>query len=114
MLPKEVVTEAAQALVEWDISPMELSTRAPRFREIHSQCEKDLRQLLGVPKDEFELFFFPGSASLQFSAIPYNLTGGENTGKKAHYLTTGYWSECARKEAAKLCSVIEVWPEDYL
>jgi phosphoserine aminotransferase len=93
---------------------MELSNRSPAFRGINSQSEKDLKQLLGVPKDEFELFFFPGSASLQFSAIPYNLLGGANTGKKAHYLTTGHWSECARREAAKLCSVIEVWPEDYL
>jgi len=70
--------------------------------------------LLGVPKDEFDLFFFPGSASLQFSAIPYNLLGGYNGKTKAHYLTTGLWSECARREAAKLCTVIEVWPGDYL
>ena len=90
---------------------MELSTRSPAFRSISAQCEKDLRRLLDVPKDEFEMFFFPGSASLQFSAIPYNLTGKK---KLAHYLTTGLWSECARREAAKLCTIVEVWPEDYL
>lgn len=29
-------------------------------------------------------------------------------------MTTGVWSECARREAAKLCTVVEVWPGDYL
>ena len=47
---------------------------------------------------------------MQFSAIPFNLLGGEKKG--ANYLTTGAWSESAIKEAKKYSSAIhEVWPE---
>ena len=44
---------------------------------------------------------------MQFSAIPFNLLGGEN--KAANYFTTGAWSEAAIKEAKKFGSITEVW-----
>ena len=46
---------------------------------------------------------------MQFSAIPFNLLGGEKKG--ANYLTTGAWSEAAIKEAKKYSSPVEVWPD---
>lgn len=30
---------------------------------------------------------------------------------KANYLTTGAWSQAAIKEAKKLCTAVEVWPD---
>lgn len=45
---------------------------------------------------------------MQFSAIPYNLLGGER--KFGQYLTTGAWSEAAIKEAKKISAPVEVWP----
>jgi phosphoserine aminotransferase len=44
---------------------------------------------------------------MQFSAIPYNLLGGDN--KVANYLTTGAWSESAFKECKKIAQPHEVW-----
>ena len=46
---------------------------------------------------------------MQFSAIPFNLLGGEK--KTANYLTTGAWSESAIKEAKKFCTPHEVWAD---
>ena len=46
---------------------------------------------------------------MQFSAIPYNLLGGEK--KFGNYLTTGAWGESAIKEAKKISTPTEVWPE---
>jgi phosphoserine aminotransferase len=46
---------------------------------------------------------------MQFSTIPYNLLGGEK--KFGQYLTTGAWSEAAIKEAKKISSPVEVWPD---
>lgn len=86
---------------------MEMSHRSKEFIEIAETAERDFRDLMGVPKN-FNVFFFSGGASLQFTAIPMNLLG-EKT--KANYLTTGAWSEAAIKEAKKYCSAVEVWPE---
>jgi phosphoserine aminotransferase len=62
---------------------------------------------MGVPKG-YQVFFFAGGASLQFSALPMNLLKDKT---KANYLTTGAWSEAAIKEAKKYCNAIEVWPD---
>lgn len=86
---------------------MELSHRSKEFIEISEQAERDLRDLLSVPKN-FKIFFFQGGASTQFSAIAYNLLKGNG---KANYLTTGIWSQGAIAEAKKLCTANEVWPD---
>jgi phosphoserine aminotransferase len=62
---------------------------------------------MGVPKN-FKVFFFQGGASLQFSAIPYNLLRDK---KKTNYITTGAWSLQAIAEAAKLSEAVEAWPD---
>jgi phosphoserine aminotransferase len=86
---------------------MEMSHRSKEFIEIADQAEKDFRDLMDLPKTGYTVFFFQGGASMQFSAIPYNLLGGEK--KHGNYLTTGAWSESAIKEAKKLSSPVEVW-----
>ena len=68
---------------------MEMSHRSREFTDIVTQAENDLRKLLSID-DRFEVFFFPGGATLQFSAVPYNLTGGIR--KKGYYITSGLWS----------------------
>lgn len=45
---------------------------------------------------------------MQFSAIPYNLAKDKT---KVNYITTGAWSEQAIKEAKKICTAVEAWPE---
>lgn len=83
---------------------MEMSHRGASFKEIIADAEKDFRELMSVPED-YEVFFFQGGASLQFSAIPYNLL---KDNKKANYLVTGSWSKAAIKEAKKYGEITEV------
>ncbi|TNV78299.1 hypothetical protein FGO68_gene2965 [Halteria grandinella] len=108
MLPRSVLQQASDDLLSWDISAMEMSHRSREFTDISLQAESDLRKLLSID-DRFEVFFFPGGATLQFSAIPYNLAGGVR--RKAYYLTTGLWSSQAIKEAGKICDAVEVWDQ---
>jgi phosphoserine aminotransferase len=92
VLPKEVMKHAADEMLDWHgsgVSVLEMSHRSKEFIEIAEQAEKDLREFLNIPKN-YEVFFFQGGASLQFSAIPYNLLNGK---EKTNYITTGAWSE---------------------
>ena len=54
------------------MSVMEMSHRGKTFVTIAEKCRSDLKQLLSIP-DNYTTFFFQGGASLQFSAICYNL-----------------------------------------
>lgn len=110
ILPQEVLKQSQEELLNWHgsgVSVMEMSHRSKEFIEIAETAEKDLRDLLSIP-NEYEVFFFQGGATMQFSAIPYNLLGDKT---KANYITTGAWSEAAIKEAKKLCTTVEAWPE---
>jgi phosphoserine aminotransferase len=112
VLPKDVLQQAKDEMMNWHdsgVSVMEMSHRSKEFIEITEQAERDFRDLMDVPKSGFQLFFFQGGASMQFSAIPYNLLGGEK--KHGNYLTTGAWGESAIKEAKKISSPHEVWAD---
>ena len=85
---------------------MEMSHRGKSFVSIAEKAKADLRTLLSIP-DNFEIFFFQGGASLQFSAIPLNLFG-DAEGPAANYLTTGTWSQGAINEAKKFGNITEV------
>lgn len=110
VLPKEVLKQAQDELLDWHgsgVSVMEMSHRSKEFIQIAEQAEKDFRELMNVPKN-YKIFFFQGGASTQFSAIVYNLLRGKD---KANYLTTGAWSQAAIAEAKKLTTAVEAWPE---
>lgn len=110
MLPKEVLKQSQEELMSWHhsgVSVMEMSHRSKEFMAIAEQAEKDFRDFLNVPKN-YQVFFFQGGASMQFSAIPYNLLKDKT---KVNYITTGAWSEAALKEAKKIATVVEAWPE---
>ena len=95
--------------MDWNgtgMSVMEMSHRGKHFVSIAEKAKDDLRKLLSIPEN-YTIFFFQGGASLQFSAIAYNLLG-EGEGAKANYLTTGTWSQGAIAEAKKYGSATEV------
>merc|ERR1719236_252337 len=109
-LPLEVLEKAARDFVDTDSTGMsvaEMGYRTKPFHAIMERAESGFRKLLGVP-DTHEVHFFNGGATLQFSAIPLNLMGGENAGKPANYLMSGHWSEKARNEARLFGEVHEV------
>ena len=92
ILPKEVLKQAQDETMSWHgcgVSVMEMSHRSKEFIEIAENAERELRSFLNIPKN-YEVFFFQGGATMQFSAIPYNLLRGK---AKTNYITTGAWSE---------------------
>ncbi|WP_137938112.1 3-phosphoserine/phosphohydroxythreonine transaminase [Chitinivorax sp. B] len=100
VLPKEVLLQTQQELLDWHgsgMSVMEMSHRGPEFTQIIQEAEADLRELMAIPAN-YKVLFLQGGATTQFSAIPMNLIG--RTGK-ADYVHTGHWSKGAINEAKR-------------
>jgi phosphoserine aminotransferase len=104
VLPEEVLARAGDEILDWHgsgTSVMEMSHRGKEFMSIAAEAEKDLRELLAVPKN-YKVLFLQGGATLQFAQIPMNLLAGKG---KADYVLTGEWSKKAIKEAQAYCDV---------
>ena len=104
VLPKEVLEQARDELVDWrgsGMSVMEMSHRGKQFMSIATQAEADLRELMKIP-DNYKVLFLQGGASSQFSMVPINLLRGKTS---ADYVSTGSWSKKAVAEAKRYCTV---------
>lgn len=104
VLPKEVLEQAREELLDWHgsgMSVMEMSHRGKEFMSIASEAEADLRELMGIPAN-YKVLFLQGGAHSQFSMVPMNLLHGKNS---ADYLDSGLWSVKAIDEAARYCKV---------
>ncbi len=104
VLPREVLEQARDELVNWQgcgMSVMEMSHRGKEFMGIAAQTEADLRELMSIPAN-YKVLFLQGGASSQFAMVPMNLLRGK---KSADYVNTGEWSKKAIKEAKKYGAV---------
>jgi phosphoserine aminotransferase len=104
VLPKAVLQQVQQELVDWHgsgMSVMEMSHRGKEFMGIAAEAEADLRALMNIPSN-YKVLFLQGGASSQFAMVPMNLLRGKTS---ADYLNTGEWSKKAIKEAKKFGSV---------
>jgi phosphoserine aminotransferase len=104
VLPREVLEQARDELVNWQgcgMSVMEMSHRGKEYMGIQAQAEADLRELMGIPAN-YKVLFVQGGASSQFAMVPMNLYRGKSS---ADYLNTGEWSKKAIKEAKKFGGV---------
>jgi phosphoserine aminotransferase len=104
VLPKDVLAQARDELMDWHgsgMSVMEMSHRGKEFTQIAHEAEADLRDLLAIPAN-YKALFLQGGAHSQFSMIPLNLLRGRAS---ADYVSTGIWSEKAIAEAGKFCQV---------
>ncbi len=104
VLPKEVLAQARDELMDWHgsgMSVMEMSHRGKEFSGIAAEAEADLRELMAIPAN-YKVLFLQGGAHSQFAMIPMNLLRGR---KKADYLNTGLWSKKAIAEGARYCEV---------
>jgi len=104
VLPKAVLEQARDELVDWHgsgMSVMEMSHRGKEFMGIAAQMEADLRELMGIPAN-YKVLFLQGGASSQFAMVPMNLLRGK---AGMDYLNTGEWSKKAIKEAKRYGSV---------
>ena len=103
VMPEEALRRAQEEIFSYHdcgMSVMEMSHRSPVFAEIFAGTQEKLRKVLSVP-DTHEILFLQGGATLQFAAIPMNLS----CGKTADYAVTGNFANKAAKEAEKYCTV---------
>ena len=104
VLPKEVLAQARDEMLDWHgsgMSVMEMSHRGREFGVILGEAEADLRELMAIPAN-YKVLFLQGGAHSQFSMIPLNLLRGKPS---ADYLDSGLWSKKAIDEAARYCKV---------
>jgi phosphoserine aminotransferase len=105
-LPADVLKQVQAELLNWQntgASVMELSHRGKDFDACAIESINDLRDILNIPEN-YKILFCQGGARAQFAAVPLNILGNKTS---ADYINSGYWSQCAAKEAAKYCNVIE-------
>ena len=106
ILPREVIEEAAQAVLDFDgmgLSLIEISHRSKEFIAVMDEAVALVKELLHIGEGH-EVLFLSGGASSQFYMAPMNLL---NEGEKAAYVDTGTWSTKAIKDA-KLYGQIDV------
>ncbi len=99
-LPEEVLSQAADEMLDWHGSGMivmEMSHRGREYMSIHEAALADLRELLAVP-DNYRILFLQGGGLAENAIVPMNLLG---TRKTADFVITGAWSQKSFKEAAK-------------
>ncbi|HEY4443681.1 MAG TPA: 3-phosphoserine/phosphohydroxythreonine transaminase [Steroidobacteraceae bacterium] len=104
MLPREVLAQAQDELLDWHqsgMSVMEISHRSAAFEQVAAEAEADLRELLSIPR-HYKVLFLQGGASAQFSLVPLNLASSKST---VDYVNTGHWSRKAIAEAGRYCKV---------
>ena len=104
VLPKDVLQQARDELLDWHgsgMSVMEMSHRSKEYLSIAEQAETDLRELLQIPAG-YRVLFLQGGATSQFAMVPLNLLRGQS---QADYINTGAWSKKAIAEAARYCNV---------
>ena len=104
MLPRTVLQQAREELIDWHgtgMSVMEMSHRGKEYMSIATQAEADLRSLLDIP-DNYYVLFLQGGATTQFAMVPHNLLRGKT---RADYINTGAWSKKAIAEARRYCDV---------
>lgn len=99
MLPVPVLEKARDEMLNYQgsgMSVMEMSHRSKVYDGIIKDCERLLREVMGIPEG-YRVMFLQGGASLQFAMVPMNLL---KTGK-ADYVVTGQFSGKAYEEAQK-------------
>tara|TARA_B100000809_G_scaffold83290_1_gene81642 strand:+ start:4351 stop:5415 length:1065 start_codon:yes stop_codon:yes gene_type:complete len=107
ILPKEVLKEASQAILNFNndnLSLIEISHRSKPFMDVMTKAIALVKELLEVPEG-YSVLFLQGGASLEFLMVPFNLM---KEGGKAAYTNTGAWAKKAITEAKSLGDTVVV------
>jgi phosphoserine aminotransferase len=107
ILPKEVLKEASQAILNFNndnLSLIEISHRSKPFIDVMKKAIALVKELLEVPEG-YSVLFLQGGASLEFLMVPFNLM---KEGGKAAYTNTGAWAKKAITEAKSLGDAVVV------
>lgn len=108
VMPAPVLEKAQSEILSLNgigMSVMEISHRSKQFAPILAAAESGLRELLNVP-DNYRILFLQGGATQQFSMIPMNFLGADET---ADYVVTGAWGKKALKEAKRCGNAVPVF-----
>jgi len=106
ILPREVIEEAAQAVLDFNgmgFSLIEISHRTKEFIAVMDEAVALVKELM-VIGDEHEVLFLAGGASSQFFMAPMNLL---DETMKAAYVDTGTWASKAIQDG-KLYGKVDV------
>lgn len=90
-LPKEVLHEASQAIIEYEnsgLSILEIAHRGPLFAQILEEANALVKELLGL-NDGYEVLWLQGGGRLQFAMLPMNFLAD---GEQAGYIDSGHWA----------------------
>jgi phosphoserine aminotransferase len=101
-LPKVVEDEIAASFKKPGLTSLALSHRSPEFINIMGHTKESVRRVMDIP-DDFEVLFTHGGGHGQFAAVPLNLC--HNKTDVATYIVNGTWTERARDEAQRYCTV---------
>lgn len=107
VLPKEVLQQAADEMLDWrgsGMSVMEMSHRGKEYMSIIEAALRDMRELLAVPAN-YRILFLQGGAVAENAIIPMNLAGLRGSVGVADYVNTGAWSTRSAREARRYCQV---------
>jgi len=107
MMPAEVIQQIKADLPSFDnsgMSIMEISHRSALFENVFQKAQQDMRDLLKIP-DNYQVLFFQGGCTLQFSAAPLNLA---NKYHKIALLDSGHWADRAGAEAKLVKTDVDV------
>ena len=86
------------------MSVMEISHRSTLFDDIINQAQQDMRDLLKIP-DNYQVLFFQGGGTLQFTAAPLNLATKYH---RIALLDSGHWADRAGDEAKRVGVKVDV------
>lgn len=106
-MPAPVIKQIKQDLPSYDdsgMSVMEISHRSALFDEIIDNAQQDLRDLLQIP-DDYQVLFFQGGCTLQFTAAPMNLA---TKYQRIALLDSGHWADRAKDEAKRIGYQVDV------
>ena len=107
VLPKEVLRQASDEMLDWHgsgMSVMEMSHRGPEFISIYQAAQRDLRELLAVPAN-YRILFLQGGGLGENAIVPMNLLGRTPQPAVVDFIHTGSWSGKSIREAKKYGTV---------
>jgi len=106
-LPPRVLEHIQAEFLDYKGSGMsivELSHRSKLFEEVINDAASRIKRLLGL-RDDYQVLFLQGGASLQFAMVPINLLPAK---RSADYVNTGTWATLALEQARRLGRTIRV------
>ena len=101
-MPEEVLSLAAQEMLNWHgsgMGVMEMSHRGSEFISIYEKAESDFRELLKIPS-EFKILFMHGGGIGEHAIVPLNLSKGGTV----DFVLSGSWGQKSFTEASKYAS----------